>query len=84
MKILLINPNISESVTVADFGDPGMPALREAVPVPVVDGVSSAVRQAETLAALRTRRPEAGGYAPPPIKPNQGLPAPIERLLRGG
>ena len=59
-------------------------SIRDRVPVPLVDGVSSAVRQAETLAALRTRRPAAGGYAPPPIKPHQGLPAPIERLLRGG
>ncbi|HMS78968.1 MAG TPA: aspartate/glutamate racemase family protein, partial [Burkholderiaceae bacterium] len=38
--------------------------IRDRVPVPLVDGVSSAVRHAETLAALRTVRPAAGGFAP--------------------
>lgn len=58
--------------------------IRDRVPVPLVDGVSSAVRQAETLAALRTTRPTAGSFAPPPAKPNAGLPEPIRRLLGGG
>ena len=51
--------------------------------VPVVDGVSSAVRHAETLVALRPGRASAGSFAPPPLKPNRGLPEAIERLLAG-
>jgi hypothetical protein len=51
--------------------------------VPAVDGVSSAVRHAETLVALQPGRATRGSYAPPPIKPNRGLPRGIEALLRG-
>jgi len=58
--------------------------IRHRIPVPLVDGVSSAVRHAETLVALRPDAPRAGSYAPPPPKPNRGLPPAIEALLRGG
>ncbi len=56
--------------------------VRDRLPVPVVDGVSSAVRHAETLVALAPRPARAGSFAPPPVKPNRGLPAGIEALLR--
>ncbi len=59
-------------------------AIRDQVPVPLVDGVSSAVRHAQTLVGLAAGRPSAGSYAPPPVKPNRGLPPAIEALLRGG
>lgn len=55
--------------------------LRDRLPVPVVDGVSSAVRHAETLAALAPTKARAGSFAPPPHKPHLGLPEPIARLL---
>ena len=58
-------------------------ALHGRLPVPVVDGVSSAVRHAATLVALAPGRATAGSFAPPPVKPNRGLPPSIERLLRG-
>ena len=48
--------------------------------VPVVDGVASAVRHARKLAALHT----GASHAPPPVKPNQGLPPAIARLLNPG
>ncbi|MFT4173995.1 MAG: aspartate/glutamate racemase family protein [Rhodocyclaceae bacterium] len=51
------------------------------LPVPVVDGVSSAVRHAETLVALGTHRATRGSGALPPDKPRSNLPAGIERLL---
>jgi allantoin racemase len=56
--------------------------LRGRLPVPVVDGVSSAVRHAETLVALQPGRALRGSFAPPPAKPNRGLPPAIEALLR--
>lgn len=59
-------------------------ALRGRLPVPVVDGVSSAVRHAETLCALQPGSARAGSFAPPPAKPNQGLPDAIARLLALG
>lgn len=51
------------------------------LPVPVVDGVSSAVRHAQTLVALRPGTHLRGSFAPPPAKPNRGLPPAIEALL---
>ncbi|MBL8360008.1 MAG: aspartate/glutamate racemase family protein [Rubrivivax sp.] len=59
-------------------------SLRGRLPVPCVDGVSSAVRHAETLVALQSGRATRGSYAPPPEKPNRGLPAPIQALLSRG
>jgi Asp/Glu/hydantoin racemase len=55
--------------------------LRGRLPVPVVDGVSSAVRHAESMVALDPGRARAGSFAPPPRKPNRGLPPAIARLL---
>ena len=57
-------------------------AVRGELPVPVVDGVSSAVRHAETLVALQPGRATRGSFAPPPEKPHRGLPPSIEALLR--
>lgn len=58
-------------------------SLRHRLPVPVVDGVSSAVRQAESLVALQAGKAREGSFAPPPRKPNRGLPPAIARLLGG-
>jgi Asp/Glu/hydantoin racemase len=59
-------------------------ALQGQLPVPVVDGVSSAVRHAQPLAALRPGTHTRGSFAPPPAKPNRGLPPAIETLLGRG
>jgi Asp/Glu/hydantoin racemase len=56
-------------------------ALHGQLPVPVVDGVSSAVRHAETLAALKPGRARSGSFALPPAKPHKGLPPAIAALL---
>jgi allantoin racemase len=40
------------------------------------------VRHAELLVALRPRAPRNGSFAPPPVKPNAGLPDAIAKLLR--
>ena len=58
--------------------------VRDRIAVPVVDGVSSAVRHAETLVALNPRPARSGSFAPPPVKPNRGLPPGIEALLARG
>ena len=51
------------------------------IPVPLVDGVSSAVRHAESLIALGARAPTLGSFAHPPIKPNKGLSPAIQQML---
>jgi allantoin racemase len=56
-------------------------SLRGRLPVPAVDGVSSAVRHAESLIALQPGRAVRGSFARPPVKPNKGLPSAIARLL---
>lgn len=56
-------------------------SLKGRLPVPSVDGVSSAVKHAETLAALQPGKARAGSFAPPPVKPNKGLSPAIQALL---
>ena len=51
------------------------------IPVPVVDGVSSAVRHAETLVRLNPGAARAGSFAPPPAKPSIGLSGAMQALL---
>ncbi len=58
--------------------------LQGQLPVPVVDGVSSAVRHAQSLVALRPGTHTRGSFAPPPGKPNRGLPPAIAQLLSHG
>ena len=56
-------------------------SLHGRLPVPSVDGVSSAVRHAESLVQLRPGRALRGSFAAPPVKPNRGLPPGITHLL---
>lgn len=59
-------------------------SLAGQLPVPVVDGVSSAVRHAQSLVALQPGRAQRGSFAAPPVKPNHGLPPAIAALLARG
>ena len=52
------------------------------LPVPEIDGVSAAVRQAELLAAARPMLARAGSYAGAPDKPDSGLSAALQALRR--
>ena len=56
-------------------------SLQGRLPVPSVDGVSSAVRHAELLFRLRSAKASRGSFSAPPIKPFRGLPPAIARLL---
>lgn len=56
-------------------------SLEGQLPVPVVDGVSSAVRHCESLIALNPGIPAKGSFAKPPIKPNKGLPPALSAIL---
>ena len=55
--------------------------IKDRIPVPVVDGVSSAICHAQTLVSLAPSPARRGSFAPPPAKPNHGLPAGIAQLL---
>jgi Asp/Glu/hydantoin racemase len=55
--------------------------VAETLPVPVLDGVSCAVRMAEALVGLQPRPPARGSFARPKPKPAQGLgPALLARI----
>lgn len=50
------------------------------VPVPLVDGVAAAVKQAETLAAMKPRKATQGSFKRVP-KPTAGLPPSLKKLI---
>jgi allantoin racemase len=47
--------------------------IADRIPVPLVDQVQAALKQAETLVMLKPRKAEAGRFARPPAKPSHGL-----------
>ena len=47
--------------------------VRDRIPVPVIDPVAAAVRQAETLAVLKPRKATSGTFRRPGPKPTSGL-----------
>jgi allantoin racemase len=51
------------------------------IPVPTVDGVSSAVRHAQTLVKMGAGPAREGSFAPPPVKPNHGLSPQVAAML---
>jgi len=56
-------------------------AVADRIPVPVVDGVGAAVKQAEALVALQPRKATAGTFRKPGGKPSKGLTPALARWL---
>jgi len=68
-------------------GGPIAGLAREAadgIDVPVLDGVSCAVRMAEALVGLRTHPPRRGSFARPQPKPAKGLGPELQRAITEG
>lgn len=57
--------------------------VADRVPVPLVDPIQAAVKQAEALVALAPRRPVAGSFARPPGKPSSGLAPALAARIAG-
>jgi allantoin racemase len=55
--------------------------VRDRIPVPVIDPISAAVRQAETLAVLKPRKAVAGTFRRPGPKPTTGLAEPLAAVI---
>ena len=55
--------------------------VRERIPVPVVDQVQAAVKQAETLIALKPRKATAGTFRRPGAKATKGLADALARRI---
>jgi allantoin racemase len=55
--------------------------IGDRIPVPVIDPVAAAVRQAETLAVLKPRKAIAGTFRRPDPKPTTGLAEPLAAVI---
>ena len=55
--------------------------LKDRIPVPVVDGVPSAIRHCESLVALAPKGAAEGSFSRQPHKPNRGLPPALAAML---
>lgn len=55
--------------------------VKSRVEVPIIEGVAAAVKQAELLIGLNTRRATAGTYRRPAPKDSVGLPKALSRLF---
>jgi Asp/Glu/hydantoin racemase len=58
--------------------------VKDFVPVPLVDPIQSAVKQAEGLFALAPRKPTAGTFRRPDPKTTLGLPEPLASRIEHG
>ncbi|MGU3539549.1 aspartate/glutamate racemase family protein [Methylobacterium sp. A54F] len=55
--------------------------VADRVPVPLVDPIGAAVKQAEALVALAPRKASAGTFRRPAAKPTRGLPGALARRI---
>ena len=55
--------------------------LKNKITVPIVDGVSSAIKHCESLITLNPGATKKGSFSLPPEKPNRGLPEPLASML---
>lgn len=80
----LVERDMAEVVVLTGAVMAGVPArVQPAVPVPVVDCIAAAVRQAELLVHLGLPKPTAGSYALPPARESVGLHADLAARLAG-
>jgi len=55
--------------------------IKDRIPVPLIDPISAAVRQAETLAVLKPLKARAGTFQRPGPKPTIGLSEPLAAVI---
>jgi allantoin racemase len=81
----LVEREFAEAILITGAVMAGVPArLQPEVPVPIVDCIVCAVRQAELLAGLHFPKPRAGSYAPPSGREIVGLEPEIARAFEKG
>jgi allantoin racemase len=81
----LIERDGAETVLLSGAVMAGVPArLQAQVPVPLIDGIDCAVRQAELLARLGKPKPTAGSYASPAPREVVDVDEALARALTGG
>lgn len=81
----LIDKNRVEVVVAVGAVAAGMPRrLKDALPVPILDGISCGILQAELLVRLGARKPTVGSYALPNVRQAVDLGDPLGEFLGGG
>jgi len=80
---LTVNEDGADSIILAGAPLAGLARkLKAELPVPVVDGVSSAVKHCESLIALEPGIANEGSFTRPPLKPNKNLPENLASMLK--
>lgn len=59
------------------------PRVADRIPVPLVDPIAAAVKQAEAVVSLAPRKARAGGFARPAPKPSAGLSPALAARIAG-
>lgn len=80
----LVDRDMAEVIVLTGAVMAGMAArLQPALPVPMVDGVTCGVRQAELLVRSRYPKPSTGSYAAPGEREIVNVPPEIRAMFRG-
>jgi allantoin racemase len=80
----LAEEDLADSIVLIGAIMAGVPdRIRDAVPVPVIEGVSAGVVLCEGMARLGLRKARAGSFAAPSGRKVTGLDPALEALLRG-
>ena len=79
---LAVNEDGADSIILAGAPLAGLARkLKSELPVPVVDGVSSAIKHCESLIALKPGIAHEGSFSRPPKKPNKNLSQSLASML---
>lgn len=79
---LAVNEDGADSIILAGAPLAGLARkLKNELPVPVVDGVSSAVKHCESLIELESGTALEGSFTRPPLKTNKNLPESLTSML---
>jgi allantoin racemase len=82
MCLACVNEDRADSIILAGAPLAGLAReIRDQVPVPLIDGVGSAVRMAETMARSGYANRTSGAFSAPPQKPHKGLSPALSLLI---
>ena len=73
-----------DGVLIAVSFDTALPALRELMPVPLIDGIAAATHQLEALISMNLTKARIGSFAPPGTRDLKGVDPAIGTALQDG
>lgn len=85
LALRAVHEDGADAIILAGAPLSGLAALvADRIPVPVIDQVAAAVKQAEALVALKPRKATAGTFRRPPSKTTTGIAAPLAARISYG